>query len=228
MRHTWNGSSFVHYLNQCGEMLIRPWLFLNFIKTYLKQGDFPFCPWGYRPAASLQHLWWTGLWILLPKYVYANNLFGIFTIFLVHVLVTMGLLEYTISRQNSNRKKILFAQDIHLIKNSFRILFTVRGSITAMFCVKSANHWANENTLTHWGRVTHICVSKLTTIGSNNGLSPGRCQAIIWTNGAILFSDILFEIHTYSLKNALEMSSGNWRPFCLRLKVLSGNKISRV
>ena len=27
---------------------------------------------------------------------------------------------------------------------------------------------------THWGRMTHICVSKPTTIGSDNGLSPGR------------------------------------------------------
>ena len=33
--------------------------------------------------------------------------------------------------------------------------------------------------LTHWGRVTHICVSELVTIGSDNGLSPGRRQAII-------------------------------------------------
>ena len=33
--------------------------------------------------------------------------------------------------------------------------------------------------LTHWGRVTHICVSDLTSIGSDNGLSPGRRQAII-------------------------------------------------
>ena len=40
--------------------------------------------------------------------------------------------------------------------------------------------------LTHWGRVTHICVSKLTIIGSDNGLSPGRRQAIIWTNAGIL------------------------------------------
>ena len=31
----------------------------------------------------------------------------------------------------------------------------------------------------HWGRVTHICVSNLTIIGSDNGLSPGRRQAII-------------------------------------------------
>ena len=40
--------------------------------------------------------------------------------------------------------------------------------------------------LTHWGRVTPICVSKLTVIGSDNCLSPGRRQAIIWTNAGIL------------------------------------------
>ena len=33
--------------------------------------------------------------------------------------------------------------------------------------------------LTHWGRVTHICVSQLITIVSDNGLSPDRHQAII-------------------------------------------------
>ena len=33
--------------------------------------------------------------------------------------------------------------------------------------------------LTHWGRVTHICVSEIIIIGSDNGLSPGRHQAII-------------------------------------------------
>ena len=40
-------------------------------------------------------------------------------------------------------------------------------------------------TLTHWGRVTHICVGKSTIIGSHNGLSPHRRQAIIWTNAGI-------------------------------------------
>ena len=43
-----------------------------------------------------------------------------------------------------------------------------------------------NNFLTHWGRVTHICVGKLTIIGSDNGLLPGRCQAIIWNNAGIL------------------------------------------
>ena len=42
--------------------------------------------------------------------------------------------------------------------------------------------------LTQWGRVTHICVSDLTIIGSDNGFSPGRRQAIIWTNAGILFN----------------------------------------
>ena len=36
-----------------------------------------------------------------------------------------------------------------------------------------------DKELTHWGRVTHICVGNLTTIGSDNGLSPDRRQAII-------------------------------------------------
>ena len=40
--------------------------------------------------------------------------------------------------------------------------------------------------LTHWGRVTYICISKLITIGSDNGLSPSRRQAIIWTNAGML------------------------------------------
>ena len=38
------------------------------------------------------------------------------------------------------------------------------------------------NLSTHLGRVTHICVGKLIIIGLDNGLSPDRRQAIIWTN----------------------------------------------
>ena len=84
--------------------------------------------------------------------------------------------------------------------------------------------------LTHWGRMTHICVSKLTSTGSDNGLSPSRRQAIIWSNAGILlirtlgtnFSEILSKIHTFSFKKIhLKMSSGKWRPFCLGLKVLT-------
>ena len=34
--------------------------------------------------------------------------------------------------------------------------------------------------------VMHICLSELIIIGSDNSLSPGRPQAIIWTNGGML------------------------------------------
>ena len=34
--------------------------------------------------------------------------------------------------------------------------------------------------------MTHICVGNLTIIGSDNGLSPGQRQAIIWTNVGML------------------------------------------
>ena len=34
--------------------------------------------------------------------------------------------------------------------------------------------------------VMHICLSELTIIGSDNSLSPGRPQAIVWTNAGML------------------------------------------
>ena len=61
--------------------------------------------------------------------------------------------------------------------------------------------------LTHWGWITHICVSTLTITVSDNGLSPGRRRAIIWTNDAILLIESLGT-------NLIEI------PFCLGLKVL--------
>ena len=65
--------------------------------------------------------------------------------------------------------------------------------------------------LTHWGRVTHICIGNVTIIGSDNGLSPDRRQAIIWINAGILcigplgtnFSEILTEILKVSFKKML-------------------------
>ena len=104
-------------------------------------------------------------------------------------------------------------------------------------CCQATSHYLSQvvlekniRRLTHWGRVTHICVSKLTIIGSDNGLSPSRRQALIWTNDGILlirtfrthFSEIVIEIHTFSFKKMrLKGSSAKRRPFCLGLNVLS-------
>ena len=76
----------------------------------------------------------------------------------------------------------------------------------------------------------HIYVGKLTIIASDNDLSPGRRQAIIWTNAGILligllgtkFNEISIEIHSFSFKKMhLKMSSAKWGPFCLGLNVIS-------
>ena len=77
----------------------------------------------------------------------------------------------------------------------------------------------------------HICVGRLSNIGSDNGLLPGRRQAIIWTNAGILligplrtnFSEIAIKIHIFSFKKMyLKMLSGNWQPSFSGLNVLRG------
>ena len=84
--------------------------------------------------------------------------------------------------------------------------------------------------LTHWGRVTHICVNILIIIGSDNGLSPDQRQAIIWTNDRLssigplrtYFNENLIKIQQFSLKKMhVKMASAKWRPSCLGLNVLS-------
>ena len=57
----------------------------------------------------------------------------------------------------------------------------------------------------HWDRVMHVSVSKLITIGADNGLSP----------------QILSKICTFSLKKMHLKMSDNWWPFCLGLNVLT-------
>ena len=67
-------------------------------------------------------------------------------------------------------------------------------------------------------------------IGSDNGLSPVRRQAIIWTNFGILligplgtnFSESLIRIQTFSFKKLhLKTSSAKWRLFCLGLNEIN-------
>ena len=99
---------------------------------------------------------------------------------------------------------------------------TIWTNVESILCWYMASSDYNE--LTHWGRVTDICIGKLTIIGSDNGLLPAWRQAIISTNARILligplgtnFSEILIGIQTFSFtKMHLKMSSAKWRPFCL-------------
>ena len=88
------------------------------------------------------------------------------------------------------------------------------------------------NLLTHLPLVPHICVNELGSIGSDNGLSPIRRQAIIWTNDGLLsigplganFSEILIKIQNFSFtKTHLKISSAKWRPFCAGGDELTGS-----
>ena len=72
-------------------------------------------------------------------------------------------------------------------------------------------------------------LGKLIIIGLGDGLSPGRRQAIIWTNAGMLLiwpsgtnlNKMMITIHIFSFKKMhSKMSSAKWRPFCLGLNVL--------
>ena len=125
---------------------------------------------------------------------------------------------------------------------------------TKKLCLPN-NHFRKFNPanplLTHWGLVRrlkkidvfescklthrgHICISKLSIIGSDNVLLPGRRQAIIGTNAAILltetsgtiFSEIWSEIHVFSFKKMhLKMSSAKWRSYYICLDVTHDQSI---
>ena len=76
--------------------------------------------------------------------------------------------------------------------------------------------------------MTHICVSKLTSIGSDNGLSPGRCQGIVRSNTVMIVplgtnvSELSIEVHTLSFKKMhLNMTFEKWQLLCLILNVLN-------
>ena len=121
-----------------------------------------------------------------------------------------------------DRHRHQFHYQVSVLETKFNFTL-LRHSSELKNAVLTAYHF------THWGRVTHICNSKLAIIGSDNGLSPDRRQAIIWTNAQILLSgprwtnlnEILTEMHTSSFnKIQLKTSSGKWRPSCLGLNVL--------
>ena len=85
-------------------------------------------------------------------------------------------------------------------------------------------HWVLYH-FTHWGWVMHISISKLTIIGSDNGLSPYQRQAIIWNNAGIFLirplgtklGEILIKTHVFTQENAFENLSVKWWSFCYGL-----------
>ena len=75
----------------------------------------------------------------------------------------------------------------------------------------------------------HLCVSRLTIIGSDNGMSPEWRQVMIWTNAGILliwplgtnFSEILTEIHTFSFKKMHLENGGHFVQASIKHSLMS-------
>ena len=83
--------------------------------------------------------------------------------------------------------------------------------------------------LTYLGLVKHLWVNKPNTIGSNNGLSSDRHQAIIWTSAKIIIDknwtvsnnlqwNLNRNLYILVKENAFE-NVGKWRPFYIGLNV---------
>ena len=117
---------------------------------------------------------------------------------------------YKILRHSSSQ---VYTKIAWLIRVLYHITIIIKSAVLSICHCFGLDHetmvWAVclSIFLTHWGRVTHICVSNLTTIGSDNGLSPGRRQIIILTNARMLligsvetnFGEILIGIHMQSV-----------------------------
>ena len=141
----------------------------------------------------------------------ASNFTNNFIVFLVHQLLSQCRLFHFIGVNNVDRIPMDFHPHVHALTNMTQSYYT---------CA----------VLTHWGRVMHICVGNLTTIRSDNGLSPGRRQAIIRTKCWNIVNSNLRNKFQWNLKRNslfsfkkmhLKMSSGKWQPFCLSLNVLN-------
>ena len=140
----------------------------------------------------------------------------------VHRIVAMVSIIW-VNHQFCKRASEWSVSNISIYLVNYSIAMTVSDHITINYKyiisdddILKSIAWEIKPALTHWGRATHICIVKLTIIGSDNGLSPWRHQAIIWSNAGILligllstnFSEFLIAIHTFSFnKMHLKMSS---------------------
>ena len=131
--------------------------------------------------------------------------------------------------------KYIYPQCVNYCESSclLNVIYPAQQDPKRSYCSKQLL----ERISTHWGRETHICVGKLIIIGSDNGLSSDRRQAIIWTNAPRLlsivplrtyFNENLIKIQQFSLKKMhVKLSSAKWRPSCLGLNMLTWTWVNR-
>ena len=181
--------------------------------------------WQHRTVILGYHclIWWPVAWSTSNDLHYSEVIMSM----MASQITNVSIVYWTVCSGANQRKhqssvSLAFARGIHW----WPVNSTHKGAVMwKMFPFDYVIMWYHY-TITHQGRVTHICL----IIGSDNGLLPGQCQAIIWINTAILligplgrnFSEILIRIQTFSFKkkSIWKMPSPKWPPFCLGLNVL--------
>ena len=114
----------------------------------------------------------------------------------VHQLIAIEARAYVVYHSRKiSVKTLIFGHQWNLKKNNhwFMAKCVISSHTIPVVYVFQCNFFFK---LSHWGRMTHICVNKVTIISSDNnkvtiissdnGLSPERRQAIVWTNAEIL------------------------------------------
>ena len=140
----------------------------------------------------------------------------------IQFLSNFSHLEYIRTHIAGFVRVSLIDQNTKFLSMSYSILYVLNYFKGAYWvCISSFNR-NNQHQLTPPTCRIYASVNWV-NIGSDNGLSPGRRQAIIWINAAILwigplgtnFSEILIDIRTLSFKEMhLKMAAAKWRPFC--------------
>ena len=135
------------------------------------------------------------------------------TLTLTLTFQSLGILDYYRVKQRSRwrthscNKPIFFWGEELALRCLY---FCVNCRHTCMNDKNILNEWFP---LTHYGRVTHICVCKPTITGSDNGLSPWRRQAIIWTNAGILTAGVVnWEVIHQTANPSRTQQGYHWSP----------------
>ena len=83
----------------------------------------------------------------------------------------------------------------------------------------------------------YTCVCKIIVIGSDNSLSPGRRQVVIWTNAGILiigslgihFNEILSKSYTFSFKKTpVKLSSAKMASISSRPRLVNTPRVKSI
>ena len=134
-------------------------------------------------ATFIPHVWYTGFmglncWVIGKLYARLSDLGGI------HRMSCMTSIYYPHS-WNLPVTSGSWHKD-HQCRPLLVSLLLTWFSISSNGSGDAVKRLDTQVTLIQWSRVTNICVGKLNIVGSDNGLSPGRCQATVWSNTGIL------------------------------------------